>query len=210
MSRLTRTAALAATLVLVLAAVATPALADAGDKLLRTRLIYISPNDGGTDVLSSAEVEYDITVEVDFTYFFTENIAFEGILATATQEVRVPDLSGDLNALGDSLGSVHHAPTTFLAQYHFNPGGTDFYVGAGINYTIFYGESGVLENLSLDSASFGYAAQIGVDVPLGDNAVFNLDLKYITIATDVELDGTNLGEVEVDPFVLGFGVGFRF
>ncbi len=212
MTARTRTLALVALVALAAGLATVPAEAAAGDKLLRTRVIYIAPNDGASGILddvAKAEVEYDITVELDFSYFFTDNVALEVIFATAAQEVKLPGLPDEF-AVGDSIGSVYHAPATFLAQYHFNPGGMDFYVGAGINYTIFYGESGAIEELDIDSGSFGYAAQIGVDFPLSENMVFNIDLKYITIGTDVELGGESLGEIDVDPFVLGFGVGFRF
>lgn len=194
---------LALLVVLGLALATAPALAEAGDFQVRTRLILIEPDDSASGDVSEAEVESDVTVEVDATYFFTDNIALEGILATATQEVT-------LN--GDSLGSIHHAPATFLLQWHFMPGNTTRpYVGIGLNTTIFYGESGALQNdLEIDSSSVGYALQVGSDFDINDDVFFNIDLKYAEIETDVKLDGDNLGTVEVNPFVLGFGIGYRF
>ncbi|NIM63434.1 MAG: hypothetical protein GTO30_17875, partial [Acidobacteria bacterium] len=96
----------------------------------------------------------------------------------AAQEVTInPGGMGEL-----SLGSVYHAPATVLGQYHFgSEGKTRPYVGAGINYTIFYGESGDLQLLNLDSGSLGWAVQAGLDKQIGDDKVFNFDLKYIAI-----------------------------
>ncbi|ANM32283.1 hypothetical protein ABI59_15345 [Acidobacteria bacterium Mor1] len=196
-------------LILAFSILAPVVSADAGDWVVRTRLIFIEPDDGATGVLETdlnAGVESDVTVEFDATYFFTDRFAIEGILATASQEVVVNDGSGET-----SLGSVLHAPATFLAQYHFGGDGKFHpYVGLGINYTIFYDESGDLTTLDLDSGSFGPAAQFGVDVDLSENKVFNFDLKYAEIETDVASMGTNLGTVEVNPLIVGFGFGFRF
>jgi outer membrane protein len=192
-------------IVLMLSPVATAA---SGDWLVRVRLLVIEPNDDADGTLGTlnTKVENDLTVEVDLSYFFTKHFAIEGILATAAQEVTIDPGMGKV-----SLGSVYHAPASFLAQYHFKPDGkTQPYVGAGVNYTIFYSESGDLETLNLDSGSLGLAAQVGLDRRIGEDKVFNVDLKYIMIETDVDDMGTPLGTVEVNPLVIGFGFGFRF
>jgi outer membrane protein len=172
-------------------------LAADGDWLVRTRLIYIAPNDDADDTLGavSTEVESDLTVEVDATYFFNDRFAVEGILATAAQEVTA-DLGGRT-----SLGSVYHAPATVLGQLHFGGEGKFRpYIGLGLNYTIFYSESGTLADLDLDSGSFGLAGQVGIDCAIGDDKVFNFDVKYIEISADVDdpdgiLVGGSLGTV---------------
>ena len=195
--------------VLVMALVLSPiGVAGEGDWLVRVRLLVIAPNDDADGTLGTlnAKVESDVTVEVDASYFFNKRFAIEGILATAAQEITIDPGMGEL-----SLGSVHHAPATFLAQYHFKPEGkTRPYLGAGVNYTIFYSETGDLATLNFDSGSLGLAAQAGLDRQIGENKVFNVDLKYIMIETDVDDAGTPLGTVEVNPLVVGFGFGFRF
>jgi outer membrane protein len=197
-------------LILALAmTVGTVASAEDENWLVRTRLIYISPNDsadGPVGEALDAQVESDFTVEVDLSYFFNDRFAIEGILATAAQEVTI-------GGFGDrvSLGSVYHAPATFLAQYHFGTEGAfKPYIGLGVNFTIFYSESGDLTQLDLDSNSIGLAGQIGFDRAIGDRGVFNVDLKYIQIETDVGAGGDSLGSIAVDPLVLGVGFGFRF
>ncbi len=185
--------------------------ADAGDWVVRTRLIFIEPDDGADGALETlnAGVESDVTVEFDATYFFSDSFAIEGILATAAQQVTINPGMGEVN-----LGAVQHAPATFLVQYHFGGEGKAHpYVGLGLNYTIFYDESGDLANaFDLDSSSVGIAGQFGVDVDLSDNKVFNFDIKYAEIETDVAQlsDGADLGTVEVNPLIVGFGFGFRF
>jgi outer membrane protein len=83
--------------------------------------------------------------------------------------------------------------------------------------TYFYGISGGgttpggigLDTLSLKT-SFGWAAQAGIDVPIGERGVFNLDGKYVHIATDVKSGSTKLAHLKINPFVIGAGFGYRF
>lgn len=214
------------------ALVATPALAEAGDHQFRTRLIYISPDDDlsvsqdfkdffGGEPDGTLEVESDLTLEFDYTYFFTDAWAMEIVAAFPTQgiEIDIPDEDVPV----DSVGGVRHAPLTFMGQYHFMPSErTQPYVGLGFNYTIFLEEYGILLNdvVEIDSSSFGFAAQVGCDFRITDNLYFNIDLKYIQIETGVEIkedfldsgfpEQLNAGDLEINPFVLGFGVGYRF
>jgi len=172
-----------------------------GDWMVRVRAINISPDEGGSEVLEDAEVGGNSTIEIDVTRFFTEHLALEVIAATSSQEVRLE---------GSSLGSVYHLPPTATFQYHFIPDGKFRpYIGAGINYTIFYDQVGPLEDFDVDD-SFGFAGQIGADIPVGEIGAFNVDLKYINIETEVELDGEFVGDLEVNPWVIGFGFGHRF
>ena len=95
------------------------------------------------------------------------------------------------------------------------------YVGAGVNYTLFYSEdaSGALESAVGQtkvhmSDSFGWAAQAGVDIDLNDRLFLNIDVKYIDIDTTARLSTTAAGvqkvHVDLDPLVFGVGVGMRF
>lgn len=43
--------------------------------------------------------------------------------------------------------------------------------------------------------------------------VFNFDAKYLLLGTDIVVDPTNLAipaEVDINPFVIGVGFGFKF
>ena len=63
------------------------------------------------------------------------------------------------------------------------------------------------------SNSWGYAFQAGLDYDINENWFFNIDVKYIDIDTTAKL-GTALRELRVDldvnPWVVGAGVGFSF
>ena len=140
MTIITKTAVVAAAIgLLVLAPVDAYAKKEAGDILVRLRAFaMVADASGGTNELGGrAHVDADYVPELDFSYFFTENIAAELILATTRHEVTVEGSSaGDLD-----LGHVSMLPPVLTLQYHFMPKEMfSPYVGAGLNYTIFYNE----------------------------------------------------------------------
>lgn len=154
--------------------------------------------------------------ELDFTYFFTKNIAAELILGTSKHTV-----AANNTAVGNlDLGSVYLLPPTLMIQYHL-PVGEVFkpYVGVGANYTIFFNEkSGVANGIKYDNA-FGYGFQIGFDIDLSEKFFINLDFKKLFLETDVTVDASNLNggatldipaTVKLDPMLLGIGLGMRF
>jgi len=184
---------------------------------VRVRGILISPDEsadieaiGGDVEISSAFVP-----ELDITYFFTENWAAELILGTANHDVEAVSTNTDAGDI--DLGDVWLLPPTLTLQYHFTGGALKPYLGAGVNYTIFYGadEGPIADDIDYDS-SFGLAFQAGVDFALDDHWFLNLDVKKIFINTDVTIDATSaLGatvdaDVDINPFVFGFGIGYKF
>lgn len=204
-------------------AMTAPAAAEQGDLLVRLRGVYIAPQDDSGPVLpavptGSVTVDDAIVPELDFTYFFTNNIAAELILATSKHNV---DGADALSALGEVADSMVLPPTLTL-QYHFAPDAkVRPYVGAGVNWTIFYDEDakasletalGGPTSVSMDD-SFGWAVQAGVDFDLTERVFLNLDVKYIDIDTTATLTtgaAVNAVDVDIDPIVFGIGVGMRF
>ncbi len=191
----------AAVFAVILAALI-PTLAAAQDEsrwLVRGRGIVVAPD--ASSKPAGLDVKADATVEIDITRYLSPLLSLELVLATASQEV---------TAGGTSLGSVNHLPPTLLLQVHpIREGPVQPYLGAGGNLTIFYARSGGLEALDL-STSLGWAIQGGVDFPLGRRSLLNLDLKYVSIQTDVESGGNKLYELEINPWVIGAGLGYRF
>lgn len=194
---------------------------------VRLRGIGVMPNEsakigiiGGDVAISNA-----IVPELDFTYFFTENFAAELILGTTKHDVNT--VGSDISAIGGptsfdvDLGSVMLLPPTLTAQYHFFPlKEKKFkpYVGAGINYTIFYSvkEGDIVKDIEYDN-TIGFAAQIGFDVMFDDTFFVNFDVKRLFLKTDVSVDATNLAEglvipaeVEINPWIVGLGFGMKF
>lgn len=188
---------------------------DAGDILIRMRGIAVVPdNDGTTDAIGGdTDIDNAYMPELDFTYFFTENIAAELILATTKHDVSV-----DNTTLGRDvdLGDVWLLPPTLTVQYHFNPKSSfSPYIGAGLNYTFFYnkdsGNDPAVSSVSYEDG-FGYALQTGFDYQLDDRWSFNFDVKKLFLETDVKVNGgaINARDVKIDPWIIGIGVGYRF
>lgn len=204
---------IAAICVAIHAAMAEPADAkEAGSLLMRLRAIHMhSDTNGTTDAIGgSAEVDPDTVPELDFSYFFTDNIAVELILGTTRHSVRVNNTS-----IGNvELGKVSMLPPVVTLQYHFWPK-QQFspYLGAGVNYTIFYNEdkSSAISSIEYKD-SFGWALQAGLDIALPDPWYFNIDVKKVFLSTDIKVNGgaINARNVDLDPWVFGIGVGYRF
>ncbi len=180
--------------------------------LLRLRGIHVSPDVGSTvdPIGGSVDVNSDTVPEFDITYFFTDNIAAELILATTRHRVSV---SG--STLGNvDLGKVSLLPPTLTLQWHFLPG-EKFrpYVGAGLNYTFFYDEStprGTVNSINYEN-NFGYALQAGLDYGLDDHWGINADIKKLFLSTNVTLNGGAItADVDLDPWIFGLGVAYRF
>lgn len=181
----------------------------AGDFMVRARGIAVIPRDNGSaniipghDTLSNEYVP-----EVDFSYFVTDNVALELIAAT-TQH----DVAWDTGAGVVDLGKVNLLPPTLTLQYHFMPKEKlSPYVGAGLNYTFFYNEDSPAGLNVRYKDHIGYALQAGVDYQLADNWYANLDVKKIFLKTTVDVDPLGVrANVNIDPWIIGIGVGYKF
>lgn len=172
----------------------------------RLRAIGVLPDEDSTvNIGGDASVGDAFVPEFDISYFFTDHVSAELILATAQHQV---NYTGDVN-----LGDTMILPPTLTLQYHFMPE-SNFspYVGAGLNYSIFYGEDSGTGFTDLDvDGGLGYALQAGFDYWLTDNWGVNVDVKKIYLDIDAELNnGTIRADVDLDPWVVGTGVSYRF
>lgn len=184
---------------------------------VRLRGVAVQPNEKSevSAIGGDVNISNSFIPELDFTYFFNKNFAAELILGTTKH-----DVVDEKSALGDvDLGNVWLLPPTLTLQYHFYPTKTlKPYLGAGLNYTIFYGvKSGAVKDVKYDNA-LGFALQGGVDYMLNDKYFLNFDLKKLFLKTDVDVDASNAvpgatsvpAEVNIDPLLIGFGVGMKF
>ena len=204
-------------------AFATPAMAAAGDTYVRVRAIMVAPNEKSGGILpalptETVSVNNSVMPEVDITKMVSDNIGFE--LIAATTKHTASGVTGVTGGIG-KLASTWVLPPTLTLQYHFAPEAkVRPYVGAGVNWTLFYKEkaSNGLEaavgqtNVHL-SSSFGWAAQAGIDIDLNEKMFLNFDVKYIKMDTNARLNTTAAGVqrvgVDIDPLVFGVGVGFK-
>ncbi|MFO8025177.1 OmpW/AlkL family protein [Thiohalophilus sp.] len=181
-----------------------------GDLLLRFGLANVSPNDGSDASASlslpadAVGVEDDTQPFINVTWMFTDNLGLDILGATP--------FTHDITVNGVKSAETKHLPPTVGVQYHFTPkNDVRPYVGAGINYTTFFSEKDIAGGLptSLDD-SWGLAAQVGVDVDINEDWFFNADLRYMNIETTATFVGSGSVDVEINPWVVGLGVGTTF
>lgn len=177
----------------------------AGDILVRARALNVRPDvSSSMNISDTVKIDNSVVPEVDFTYFFTPNVSAELIAGVTPHDVST---NGGVDA-----GSVWLLPPTLTLQYHFTGLGSMIpYVGAGINYTHFFNpDAGSLTNASY-SDSWGGALQAGADFALGNNWYANVDVKKLYINTNAKfLNDSITADVDIDPWVIGAGVGYKF
>ncbi|MEL7485895.1 MAG: OmpW family outer membrane protein [Pseudomonadota bacterium] len=209
-------------MIAVLSGMTGVAHAEQGDWLVRLRGIIVAPTEETGPLLpafpgSSVSVDNAIVPELDFTYFLTDRIAAELILATSPHDVSG---TGDLAGLGEIIDTLVLPPTLTL-QYHFRPNARlRPYAGVGVNYTIFYStdaEQSLIDAIGPTAVdiddSVGVAFQLGVDYDITDRFFVNADIKYIQVDTEAELNtggAINTVDIDLDPIVAGIGFGVRF
>ncbi|WP_199259590.1 OmpW/AlkL family protein [Paracoccus binzhouensis] len=193
-----------------LAALASPALAQSqGEWTLGFGIANVNPkSDNG--VLAGGTVPTDIgdntRPTITFEYFIRDNLGVEVLGALPFKH--------SIRSNGTEIGTVKHLPPVVSLQYHFDatPQFKPF-VGLGVNFTGFWdGEAkGPLAGSDLRvKNSVGLAAHLGGDYWINDRAAIRADLRWIDIDSDVELNGAKIGEVEVDPVVVGISYVMKF
>ena len=198
---------------------------EAGDWVVRGRLIHVDTNEdsstirtnGASNAGSGVNVTSDTVPELDITYMWTPHWGTELILGTTQHTV---DGSGTLASLGGII-DTNVLPPTLTLQYHFKPNSNIRpYAGVGVNYTAFYDEkvTGGLDaanaKVKIDN-SWGLAFQAGVDVDINKDWFVNFDVKYIDIDTTAHFKNTAVAarasvDVDLQPWVFGIGIGTTF
>lgn len=199
-----------------------------GDWIVRAGAASVQPDDSsstisieGTSVAgTSVSVENNTQVGLTIVYMLNNNVGIELLASTPFEH----DIKAKgLGAFGvDDLGSTKHLPPTLSVQYYFGNPSSQIrpYVGAGINYTIFFSESLTGEaksnlgasNLSLDN-SVGLALHAGIDYQINDQWLVNASVWNMDIETEATLN-TALGkasvDVDIDPWAYILSVGYKF
>ena len=203
----TRLAPLAALAALALAPAAMAQ--EAGDWTFSVGAHVVDPtSDNGTLAggALSTDVGSDWSPTITAEYFFSPRWGIE-ILASLPFE-------HDIKLNGADAGSTKHLPPTVTLQYHFE-GSQRIkpFIGAGLNYTIFFEEEtrGPLAGTELElDSSLGLAAHAGLDFVIGANKWLRVDARWMDIDTDVKVNGADVGTVNIDPMVYGAAFVWSF
>jgi len=199
---------------------------EAGDLLLRVGVANVNPDSspgkvpGGVPAVGGADVDVDDNTQLglNVAYFITDNLAVELLAATPFKH--------DIQVGGGDAGETKHLPPTVSVNWY--PLGPDSalqpYVGAGLNYTIFFedtlnaatastlaGAGVTVTDFEIDD-SFGLAAQVGVDYQVNDQFYVNGQIRYIDISTDANIRhtaGNVKFDVDIDPMVYMISLGYK-
>ena len=180
---------------------------------------------------AGAQASVSVIPEIDVSYYFTKNFAIEAICCASYHKVNGKGLLNGLN-----IGKTWVFPPTIMLQYHFtNFGAFQPYVGVGVNFTAFFGQSAgnnwapfytPIGQVGFNSitamkigTSWGVAGQVGFDYMINDRWGVNVDLKRIMMrptATGLLYNsGLNAyvpwrAKVNIDPWVVSAGITYRF
>lgn len=175
---------------------------------------------GGPNYGGKASINNDTQLGLNFAYMVTDNWGVELLAATPfSHDVSIKGSS--LAPANGKLGSFKHLPPTLSAVYYpldsksvFQP-----YVGAGLNYTVFFDQSlsssakaRGFESFNIKN-SWGLAAQVGADYMLTDKLMINGQVRYIDIDTTAYAShaaGRAKLNVDVKPWVYMVGLGYKF
>jgi outer membrane protein len=192
----------------------------AGDVIIRAGAATVDPNEdssalsiaGGKVGGTKATLDSDTQLGLTGTYMFTDHLGVGLLAATPFKH----------GALDGKLADIKHLPPTLTLQYYPLESSSAFqpYVGAGLNYTLFFDESLTgqrkaqgFSDLDLDD-SMGLAFEAGMDYMLTENVLLNAAVWYIDIDTQATTNLAGVGkvkvDVDVDPWVYMVGVGYKF
>ena len=186
----------------------------AGTKMLNVRVTSVDPEAGdpittlaGAATGLRAEVNADVMPTIGLSYFFTDNVAVEVIAGTTKHTVTAKGPATDVK-----VKETWVLPPVVSLQYHFAPTAkVSPYVGACVNYMIFYNGSDK-NNFDLDiDNGFGFALQAGVDVAVSGPWSANVDVKKVFFETDATDNRNGVkSKVKLDPWVVSAGFGYKF
>ncbi len=145
------------------------------------------------------------------SYYINDNIAIEGWGALEGFDHRVVR-KGD-----GKVASVQAQPYALSGQYHFGTAGSTVrpFVGLGYYQSNIHDESAAStgpyagERIGM-STPRGAMATVGVDLDFTPNVFARADARYMDGSSDIAVDGVKSGTANLDPLVLGVGVGARF
>ncbi|MHA3053154.1 OmpW/AlkL family protein [Acinetobacter sp. ANC 4641] len=196
---------------LVLALLAASSATFAGNWQVKVGGSVVAPSEDNNTLANGAlthvkaDSAYSFTPSVE--YFFGEsNVSAELLLATP--------LKHDVKTNGQKIASFKELPPTLTVKYNFK-NSTRFtpYVGVGATAVIPWGEKIAVPGAKLKADNaYGVAGQVGFNFQPADakNWGVFVDVRYADIGSDLKLNGTKIGTLDVNPWVYTIGYSYRF
>ncbi|MDG6361389.1 OmpW family outer membrane protein [Glaesserella parasuis] len=193
---------------------------EAGSFIVRAGGVFVNANSSSkttTPVEVKLNVNDNAQLGLTATYMLSDNIGVELLGATPFSH----KVSANVPALNLALGDVvkvRHLPPSLYVQYYFldKNAGSRPYVGAGLNYTRFFGAKALnpaITNLQVKKHSFGPVANAGIDIKLTEKVSLNTAMWYTRIKTKANFDALGLShevKIKLDPIVYFTGISYKF
>jgi len=192
---------------------------EAGDLVVRGGVTQVATDASSSVVaadgspVSGAQVDVDDAIQLGLTlgYMYSNRVGIELLLATPFKH----RVSGKGALAGVDVAEVEQLPPTLSVIYYLNEGAAfKPYVGAGINYTMFFSEESKIGGGADLDDSFGLALQVGADYQINERWHINASARWIDIDTQATLTDTALGRVttsvDIDPMVYSVMLGYTF
>jgi len=145
------------------------------------------------------------------SYYINDNIAIEGWGAITKFDHRVT------TAADGKIATVSSQPYALSAQYHFRDADATVRPFVGLGY--FQSNISDEDQDSLGpyadnhigmSTPKGAIGTVGVDLNFTPNMFARADARFLKGSSDIAVDGSKVGEADMDPVVIGVGIGARF
>ncbi|MBB2201908.1 OmpW/AlkL family protein [Gluconacetobacter tumulisoli] len=195
-----------------------------GDFLIRLSALGVMPEDrdsklwiNGAAVSGRVKTTRQVTPELTFEYFFTDNLSVDLIAASSRHEVAADGVGGAAHV---DVGSAWVLPPTVTFAWHFRPHKRfNPYVGVGGTMAWFHNVSpagGLAQKLNVGFTG-GPSVNAGFDYQLVGNWFFNFDVKQMFMRMHAwanDRGGVNGPFIKahdsLDPTVVGAGIEYRF
>ena len=122
----------------------------------------------------------------------------------------------DVNLSDGGHGTIKQQPIAVSGQYHFGSGTQPIrpfvglgYYQANIDDETFDATVAGGQHVGFDTPK-GAIATVGADFNITDTWFARADARYLKGDSDVTVAGAKVGELQLDPIVVGVGVGARF
>jgi outer membrane protein len=168
------------------------------------------PTGDGTIAGSKAEFDGSGATTLGLSYYLNDHVAIEGWGAATKFDHRVSTADG-------KIGTVSSQPYALSAQYHFRDGDATVrpFVGLGYfqNNIDDEDQDGIgpyADNHIGMTTPKGPMATVGMDLNFTPHLFGRVDARYMHGGSDIAVDGAKVGDADLNPVVLGVGVGARF
>ena len=157
-----------------------------------------------------AEFDGSPATTLGLSYYLNDHVAIEGWGAASKFDHRMRTDAG-------KIGTASAQPWAVSGQYHFRDGNDTVRPFVGLGYF----QNNVSDedqdsigpyadnHIGIGTAK-GPMATLGVDLNITPSVFARADARYLHGGADVEVDGVEAGDADLNPVILEFGVGARF